>query len=186
MDILKSIILGREGLDRVRERYPALTKALEALDITDSDANSQGDLARLLEVVIQQIRQHQNKKWGVKRREWTAEGPKRSRYWGMRVPAHWIDHPYKEHQVWQDGSPPTTYVSEPYRIDGEGIKHLARLVDKGWDVRITAWRATWYPGHTLHVAVRPPKTDQKRNLAADILDTCESPRLKQMEEIQPG
>lgn len=174
VDFTRLNLLGLGGFNRIWKRYPQLAKALVALDIADEDINSEGDLARALETVIQQIRQHQNKRWEVKRLEWRAHGPKRSRRWGERVPGEWIDHPYKMCYPLWDGTGRTLYVSEPYTLAGEGIKHLARLVDKGWDVTITAWRATHFPGHTLHVALHRPKTDKQRNLAGDILDTYEA------------
>jgi hypothetical protein len=168
-------IMGFEGWERVRERYPALVKALRELDIADVDIDSEGYLTRALETVVQQIREYQDKRWGVRCQRWRAYGPKRSNRWGERVPADWLDHSYKARYPMRNGSGKTVYVSEPYRLSGESIKHLARLVDKGCEVTVTAWEATYYPGHTLHVGLTQADGSRK-NLAGDILDTYQGGR----------
>jgi hypothetical protein len=86
----------------------------------------------------------------------------------MRAPATWLDHYYKMRAP--DGK--VIYASEPYSVSEDSIRHLARLADKGWDITITAWEATWYPAHTLCIAIRPPD-GSTRSLAADIADAYE-------------
>jgi hypothetical protein len=166
VDFNKSELLGREGLQRVMERYPQLTKALLDLGIAEADDAGAWDLLRMLEAVLQQIRLRHEKRQGVKRGAWRAELP---RYRG-RAPGEWIDHTYSL----RNGSGPTLFVSEPYNLSHEGIKHLARLADKGWEIDINAWRAAWVPGHTLYIALKPTRPGQ-RGLAKDIDATYESP-----------
>lgn len=59
MALGKTGILGRERLRRVRGRYPELIQALEDLDITDVDQDSEDDLPRLLESVLKEVRLYQ-------------------------------------------------------------------------------------------------------------------------------
>jgi hypothetical protein len=162
--------LGLDGWKQVRQRYPKLAEALLSLDIADVDINSEGYLARALETVTQQIRHQQNKRWEVKRTQWRPyDSAKVSSRWG-RVPLHFIDHSYKLSYPLRDGSRQTVYVSEPYFLNGPDLQHLGMLVEKGWQVTLTAWRATHFPGHTLHVAVSQPP-GSKQHLADDILAT---------------
>jgi hypothetical protein len=167
MNIEQSGILGREGLRWVCERYPELTKALLALDLSEA-ADSKGGLCRLLETVLKEVRLNEQKKWRVRRGSWTAEVPKGHQGWPLRAPADWLDHPYKM----RGEAGEVTYISEPYSLSDDGIRHLARLSDRGWQLSITAWQAIWYPGHTLYIAIRP-SDGGKRSLAADIADTYE-------------
>jgi hypothetical protein len=74
------------------------------------------------------------------------------RYWeaDAGLVTGWLDHPYR--LAFRDGSPPW-FVSEPYEIGNEGIRHLAAVIDAGWDVQIGAARATHFPAHTVAVVL---------------------------------
>lgn len=62
----------------------------------------------------------------------------------------WIDHPSKL----LDKNPGTTiYRSEPYELDGDGIRELVVLMDKGWDVTIDGHMSAHFPGETVAVLV---------------------------------
>jgi len=61
----------------------------------------------------------------------------------------WIDHACRFRL--SDGR--WCYVAEPYALDTEALADLAHLAAIGWDVRVTAWRARHYPGHTLAVEI---------------------------------
>ena len=65
--------------------------------------------------------------------------------------AYWVDHATK---LVSKGSKKTTWMSEPYRLDSEDIKHLAKLISRGWDIAITANMSSYCPGKTVAVLIR--------------------------------
>jgi hypothetical protein len=114
-------------------------------------ADSEDDLCRLLEETVQTIRLNQWKRVGFHIRDrWDRYGPGVTKLphngWELKATG-WQDHCSRLITP-KAGK---TYVSEPYNLDGEGLRDLAELSGQGWDVHITAWRSTWYPGHTLAI-----------------------------------
>jgi hypothetical protein len=61
----------------------------------------------------------------------------------------WADHSYRLRLP--DGR--WLSVAEPYSLDAEAIADLAHLVREGFEVRIAAWRARHYRGHTVAVEI---------------------------------
>lgn len=69
----------------------------------------------------------------------------------------WMDHAYAlTHPEYG-----RVLVGEPYTLDAEAILDLARLVQLGYDVRVTLRRALHFPGGTLRVSVHPPTNAQE-------------------------
>ena len=58
----------------------------------------------------------------------------------------WADHVYA---LQHPGTKGKTYVSEPYEVDNDGIRTLARLIDEGWDVHLTGRDGMHFPGWTF-------------------------------------
>jgi hypothetical protein len=87
-----------------------------------------------------------------------AAGVRVRRNWDRRAPfvppdmGHdFLDHLYR--LISSDGV--TTYVSEPYGMDGESLEQLAQLRrDGGWRVWIGQF-PLWYPGRTTPIHFRP-------------------------------
>jgi len=46
-----------------------------------------------------------------------------------------------------------TSVAEPYSLDAEALADLVHLVRTGFEVRIAAWRARHYRGHSVGVEI---------------------------------
>lgn len=135
-EALKHLLDTSHGLSEGKSQ---LVTTLYSLQDNDSD----GDVERILQARAKAIRENQLKIWGYKRREhWDKSGP--INLDKNREP--WVDHPYR---LYRDGK--KWYVSEPYNLDSEGCAALANLEERGWDVHITSWQATHFPGHTLAI-----------------------------------
>lgn len=133
----------RHLIDSTRPLDADQDQLIELLESMPDEHYSEGDTERILQAGTKAIRENQLKKWGYKRREhWDKKGP-------VDLDLHherWIDHPYrlyKEGKKW--------YVSEPYNLDDEGFEALGELVRRGWNVHVTSWQATHFPGHTLAI-----------------------------------
>lgn len=62
-----------------------------------------------------------------------------------------VDHPSR----WTHrGTGRVTFVSEPYELNDEGIKKLAKLIDEGWSVRINPGISQHFPGRTMAVLIQ--------------------------------
>jgi len=61
----------------------------------------------------------------------------------------WVDHSWRYRR--QDNR--WTYVAEPYDLDEDALEDLAYLIERGYSVEVTAWKARHYPGHTLAVEI---------------------------------
>lgn len=65
----------------------------------------------------------------------------------------WIDHPYRITTRAPDGALIERFIAEPYNLNADDLRALAKLADEGWSVTVDADWSLRYPGSTVRVVI---------------------------------
>lgn len=126
----------------INPNRPSVDLDANPVDLSDGDLDT---LEREAAEIMQACRREWDRRIGIR----TTRGIIRGAPWtrdGFVPGHHWIDHPYAE---LHDGA--KDFVSKPYNLGTDDLADLLVVARRGWDVTITAARARWFPGHTLHI-----------------------------------
>jgi hypothetical protein len=146
-------IFGREHVNQPAAEVAGL---LQGLDLGSLSRDQLDSLDRALSAGLSALRPEQMSRHGVSVREWKGKngdpgylrGPTHYANYG-NFDGAWVDHPSL--RVFEDGR--KVYVSEPYRLEREGLLRLAELIQNGWQVMVDPGFSTHFPGSTMYVGV---------------------------------
>jgi hypothetical protein len=160
----------RRTLGLERGKWPSVVRDIHRLLLSVDWANETerdlDQLERLAAAVQAACRVEMWKRIGFVEREWrptTPNSPARRKHedWGTwdfdyDLTHGWFDHAYRLTRK-EDGV--TLFCSEPYRLEGDGLRNLVKLMDQGWSVSVGAEYAIWFAGHTLLVQIRKRESE---------------------------